>query len=186
MLVFGQCAVASLHSLQRVEERRRKKRENGGKCLSDRSMYKVYFLLLLLRWFYLIRTQAFSVFSEVSRGGGTAARQNNTQTWESLKQRLYEQKRRPADDLVLVPRFFNRFPPPPSIYRAGRVHLLLSHHHSLFFSNLQYLELFSASRREDFGFEVTRPRFQCSHFLRLSLKSTCGFFLSCSCEVSTR
>lgn len=69
MLVFGCCV---------VEE----KKKNVGKCLCDRSMYKVYFFALLRYLFHLIRTQAFSVFSEVS-SGGAAARQNNIQMSES-------------------------------------------------------------------------------------------------------
>lgn len=81
MFVFGQCAVASLHTLQRVE--RRGEKENGGKCLSDRSMYKVYFCFTSLWVFTLIRTQAFSVFSEASCGGPAARQNNKTNVRES-------------------------------------------------------------------------------------------------------
>lgn len=64
MLVFGQCAVASLHTLQHLEEREKKMKTVGNAFVTDQCTKFIFALLLC--WFYLIRTQAFSVFSEVS------------------------------------------------------------------------------------------------------------------------
>lgn len=83
-------------------EKKKRGKKNVGKCLSDRSMYRVYLLLFLLCWFSLIRTQAFSVFSEVSC---CVAAPSETEQYTNVrqKQQLYEQKRRPVDDLVFIP-----------------------------------------------------------------------------------
>lgn len=67
-----------------------------------------FIFALLLCWFYLIRTHAFSVFSEVSCGGA-AVRRNNTQMSKSQKRKLFEQRRRPVDDLVFFFLFFHDF-----------------------------------------------------------------------------
>lgn len=49
-----------------------KKAKDGGKCLSGRSMYKsCWFFICFVCWFSLIRTKAFSVFSEVSHCAAT-------------------------------------------------------------------------------------------------------------------
>lgn len=101
MLVFGQCAVASLHTLQHLEER--EKNENGGKCLCDRSMYKVYFCFTSLLVLFNQDSSLQCLLRGVESRGGTAVRQNNTQMSESRKQQLYEQKRWPVDDLVFIP-----------------------------------------------------------------------------------
>lgn len=62
MLAFG--PVGSLGMMQHLEGNKKKM---VGKCLSDRSMYKIYVLLYVsVGFFFLIRTQAFGVFSEVS------------------------------------------------------------------------------------------------------------------------
>lgn len=61
-----------------------------------------------------------------SRVAGTAVRQNNTQISESLKQQLYEQKRRPVDDLLFIPHnffFFLLLSQLPSVYKAGWAHV---------------------------------------------------------------
>lgn len=47
------------------KQKKKVRERNNGKCLCDRSMYRVYFLAPFLLCFSLIRTQAFSVFSEV-------------------------------------------------------------------------------------------------------------------------
>lgn len=175
MLVFGQCAVASLRTLQRVEEEREKKKKKMVENAFLTDQCTKFIFALLLCWFYLIRTQAFSVFSEVSCGG-TAVRQNNTQMSESLKQQLYEQKRRPVDDLVLIPRC--------NLFFWGGCFFLDCFLNSLqptqlaeFTSSIslpQFLSLtfscsppHSLSRREDFWFEsnastCSATSFQCS------------------------
>lgn len=95
MLVFGQCAVAGLHTLQHKEG----KKDKGGIMPFVNDQCTKFIFALLLCWFYLIRTHAFSVFSEVSCGGA-AVRRNNTQMSKSQKRQLFEQRRRPVDDLV--------------------------------------------------------------------------------------
>lgn len=59
MLAFG--PVGSQRMMQHLEANKMK---IVGKCLSDRSMYKIYFCFTSL--VFLIRTQAVGVFSEVS------------------------------------------------------------------------------------------------------------------------
>lgn len=60
-----------------------------------------FIFALLVCWFYLIRTQAFSVFSRCH----VAAPQwdRTIHASESQNQQTYEQKRRPVDDLVFIP-----------------------------------------------------------------------------------
>lgn len=94
MLVFGRCAVASLHTLQHLEEKKMKMVENA--FVTDQCT-KFFFFALLLCWFYFIRTQAFSVFSELSCG------EWDRTIHKCQKQQLCEQRRQPVDDLVFIP-----------------------------------------------------------------------------------
>lgn len=71
-----------------------------------------------------------------SRVAGAAVRQNNTQISEGLKQQLYEQKRRPVDDLLFIPHnfFFIAFSAPLSL-QSWLSSCILSHYHSFFFQS---------------------------------------------------
>lgn len=81
MLVFGQCAVASLHTLQHLEEK--KKIKMVGKCLCDRSMYKVYFCFTSLLVLFNQDSSLQCLLRGVESCGSTTVRQNNTQMSES-------------------------------------------------------------------------------------------------------
>lgn len=87
---------------------------------------KFIFALFLCR-VYLIRTQAFSVFSEASLCCASTPRRDRTiHTRQSQKQQLYEQKRRPVDDLVFIPcnvLFWRLLSQLPSAFKTGRVRL---------------------------------------------------------------
>lgn len=138
MLVFGQCAVASLHTLQHLEEREKKMKTVGNAFVTDQCTKFIFALLLC--WFYLIRTQAFSVFSEVSsrvaapqwdrtihkcqRVGNSNCMNKRDGLWMTLC------------SFLIVTRFFFllfiAFSTPLSLQR-WLCSPLLSHHHSFFF-----------------------------------------------------
>lgn len=158
MLVFGQCAVASLHTLQHLEEKKKEKMVENA-FVTDQCTKFIFALLLC--WFYLIRTQAFSVFSEVSCGSAASETEQYTKC-QSQKQQLCEQRRQPVDDLVFIPHCYLFF-------------LLLSQLPSAFTSSISlpyflYL-IFSCSsphplsQREEQCIHVSVTSFQCSHFV---------------------
>lgn len=107
------------------------------RCLSDWSTYKVYFCLLLC-WFYLIETRAFSVLSEswscvaMPPWDGTKRKVWNSSGMNTNGQRV--------DDCLFTP-LLSRF---TSAYRSSWVRLpcLIA----ISFCNLQ---LFVASQKED-------------------------------------
>lgn len=74
-ITFGQCAVVNLHTLRHLEEKKKKKMSEWWEMplwpINVQSLFLLYFFV----GFYLIRTQAFSVFSEVS--GHVAAPQRD-------------------------------------------------------------------------------------------------------------
>lgn len=135
MLVFGQCAVASLHTLQHLEEKKKEKMVENA-FVTDQCTKFIFALLLC--WFYLIRTQAFSVFSEVSCGSAASETEQYTKC-QSQKQQLCEQRRQPVDDLVFIPRcylfFFIAFSTPFSVHLFYLITIL----------SLSNLQLFIAS-----------------------------------------
>lgn len=180
-----------------------KKMKTVGNAFVTDQCTKFIFALLLC-WFYLIRTQAFSVFSEVSsrvaapqwdrtihkcqRVGNSNCMNKRDGLWMTLC------------SFLIVTRFFFllfiAFSTPLSLQR-WLCSPLLSHHHSFFF--LIFSCSLSASHREDCGWKRCSdvPSFQYGRFLfcptaALRVHNVFFFFfltkldfICCCCKVST-
>lgn len=70
-LVFGQCTVAGLFPLQRLEETKKRKTVENAFLVDQCTKVVNFLFVLFVCWFSLIRTKAFSVFSEVSHCAAT-------------------------------------------------------------------------------------------------------------------